>query len=640
MTMQTFEPEAYPNSPGVYLMKSSQGRIVYVGKAVSLRKRLASYFRAPEALPDKTRVMMGKVAAIDYLCTETEKEALLLEASLIKKHRPRYNIVLRDDKSYILFKLDKASDYPRLTLTRRVNKDRAVYFGPFTSALAARETLKALNRIFPLRKCKDTTFRNRSRPCLQHQIGRCLAPCVYDVSVQEYKRLVSRVELFLQGRTQSLLKSLNKEMQQAAAELNFERAASIRDQIRAISRTTEQQTVVAPRGGDLDVVGVERTDEGLVLGLLFIRQGTLLDSKSFFWPKDTELSDQEAFGTDSGQADDEELSELVRNVLVQFYAPGRYIPGDILVPMPLQVDSLEEILSERKDGKVRIRQAANRKEEELLGLARRNAVLQSRQSEALSSRQELARKLRLPSVPERIEAVDASHLAGQGTMVGQIVFADDTFKKSDYRLYSFPELEGSRDDYGALAAWAAKRLQSGPPWPDLVLIDGGKGQLAAVEQSVEGTLTQLRQGSLQSGLSDEELDQASGMALLSLAKGQNGADDKVYSPGRKNPVPLRSGGQELLFLQNLRDAVHRFVLSRQKRSRKNQLLDSDLSQVPGIGPKTAKLLWEHFQSLESIRRASPEDLQEVPGIGRAKAEQFAEALQNLEHPDRLGPSSW
>ena len=625
---QTYNPETYPGSPGVYLMKGAQGRILYVGKAISLRKRLASYFRSDDQLPDKTRVMMQKVRSIDYLCTNTEKEALLLEASLIKKHRPRYNIVLRDDKAYVLFKLDKSTDYPRLSLTRKVDKDQAVYYGPFTSALAARETLKALNRIFPLRKCKDSTFHNRTRPCLQHQIGRCLAPCVYEVSRREYRRIVSRVELFLRGRTKSLITSLHKEMQEAAARLHFEEAARIRDQIRAIQRTTEQQTVVAPLGGDVDVLGAERTEDGLVLGQLFVRQGTLLDSKSFFWPDTAEPAEDSSSVAGSGSPEDE-LSELVRNFLIQFYTPGRYLPEEIIVPVALETDSLEEIFFERKGGKVSIREAASRKERELTDLARRNAVLKKSQAEDAADSLNLADRLRLQKSPQRIEAVDVSHLSGQGTMVGQVVFEQGQFQKSDYRLYTFPELEGGRDDYAALAAWVGKRLRSGPPWPDLVLIDGGKGQLAAVEQALQRSWETLPSGS------EEEQGSPPAIELAALAKGRPGQGDRVFRTGRKNPLPLRSGERELLFLQNLRDSVHRFVLSRQKKSRTKPMLDSELSRLPGVGPQTARLLWDHFGSVENLRQASREELLQVHGIGPAKAEQLANALQNLDVPDRI-----
>ena len=610
-------------------MKDVSGRIMYVGKANSLRHRIGSYFREPGQLPPKTRAMMGRVAVIDVLCTHSEKEALLLEASLIKKHRPRYNIVLRDDKSYILFKLDAQSAYPRLSLTRKVARNGSVYFGPFTSAQAARQTLKAVNRIFSLRKCKDTSFRNRTRPCLQHHMGRCMAPCVLDVDPGEYARMVDNLKLFLSGRSRELLSDLRREMHDASQKLEFEKAAAVRDQIRAIERTVEQQTVVLPEEEDCDVLALAETGQELVVGISFIRQGKLLDHKTFFWipEQDSELaapSGPEKKEDAAGDGERADLSvqggeDILRTVLLQFYTPEKFIPAKIVLPFQLSDSHLENVLAERRGGDVHLIPAWRQRDKKMIDLARTNALQARNQEDTTQVAPLLARKLGISGPLERIEGVDVSHLGGQGMVVGQVAVENGRFKPESYRLYSFPELEGSRDDYAALAAWVRRRLQSGPPWPDLVLIDGGKGQLAAVRKALD-----------QAWASPESAQGPKpNVHLAALAKGgrrQGELEERVFVPERKNPLPLRPGSRELLFLQHIRDAAHRFVLSRQKRSRTRKVLDSGLESLPGVGPRTARLLWDRFGSLQAMLQARPEQFTAIPGIGPRKAQSLYEAL--------------
>ncbi len=659
----SFRPDHYPASPGVYLFKDEKGRIIYVGKANSLSKRLSAYFRPPEQLSPKTRVMMGRVRSIDTLCTTTEKEALLLESSLIKKHRPRYNVILRDDKSYVLFRLDKSSSYARLQLTRRVQRDGSVYFGPFTSALQARQTLKAVNQAFPLRKCKDRVFANRTRPCLQYDMGRCLAPCVRDVSKEEYEHLVRQLELFLSGRSGELINQLRREMKAAAARQEFEKAARLRDQIRAVEATVEQQTVVFPDGGDRDIVGLARTEAGLAIGVLFIRQGKLLDQRSFFWNAASEDGERDSgleSGADSaGKASDpggnagktlpgsaaeeeepaalqtasspgreayfEDDLEALRSFLVQFYGPGRFIPQEIVLPFKLEDGVLGELLKDRRGGKVHLKVAYRKTEQRLLRMAKKNALQGERKPTDLVP-DSLASKLRLPGAPKRIEAVDASHLSGEGMVVGQVVVEEGRLKKEDYRLYAFPELEGTRDDYAALAGWMKRRIRSGPPWPDLVLVDGGKGQLLAVQKGLEELAAEA-------GAMGE-----TALAAIAKGAGHKGSQlDQVYLPNRKNPLQLRQGSAELRFLQYLRDNVHRFVLSRHKRSRKKRSLDSRLESLPGIGPKTAEQLWERFGSVQAMSDADIDALLTLPGVGRQRAQKLQRALQTLRNEAKDSP---
>jgi excinuclease ABC subunit C len=305
-----------PTTPGIYIYKDAQGRIIYVGKARNLRKRILSYFRDASALTPKTVAMIGHAASLETLSTTTEKEALLLEASLIKKHRPHYNIVLRDDKQYVLFRIAKDAPYPRLEVVRQARRDNARYFGPFTSGQAARETWKSIHRVFPLRRCVDRAFKNRVRPCLYHHIGQCLAPCTENVPVEEYASLIHRVELLLSGRSRELLDMLRHAMEDASEAMNYEQAAVFRDQIKAIERTVERQSVVLPEGGNMDVAGVAPAKGGLALGLLFVREGRLVDGRTFFWP-DLELA---------------EGPELLWSFLGQFYGPQTSIPPRIVVP--------------------------------------------------------------------------------------------------------------------------------------------------------------------------------------------------------------------------------------------------------------------------------------------------------------------
>ncbi len=628
-TKLTFISEDHPESPGVYLFKDAAGRILYVGKAKNLRRRLGSYFRAPDQLTVKTRSMVSRACCVDVLCTTTEKEALLLESSLIKKHRPRYNICLRDDKQYVLFKLDTQSDYPRLALTRKVVRDGALYFGPFTSAQAARHTLKAVHRLFPLRRCKETVFRNRVRPCLYHHIGQCLGPCVLKVSMAEYANMVRRVRLFLTGRSKELSAHLKAAMQDHARRLEYEKAAEVRDLLHGVKQTLEQQHVVLRDGLDRDVLGLAVNGSALGVHVLFVRQGRLLDGKQFSWTRQ-DRQDRSASSKsrdtcredcpDQGQAPhrvekDEDLQEILDSFLVQFYGPQQFIPERVVLPVALSNPHVAEILAERRGGPVRVAAARGAEERGLVDMAAANAA------QGLS-RQEpdrmvvLARALGLARPPDRIEAVDVSHLGGRGTVVGMVVFENDRFVRSAYRSYSFPELEGSADDYLALAKWVVRRAASGPPWPDLLLVDGGLGQLSALDRAMQ-----------EAGITEPW--PMAGIAKAGRRAGE--LEDRVFVPGRKNPLPLKPGSPELLFLQRMRDAVHRFAVSRQRRIRKKAALDSRLAQIKGVGPQTAKLLWAHFPDIEAMRRATAGDLAALPGMGVKRAANLHAALQRLDN---------
>lgn len=583
---------------------------------------------------------MSHATSVDTISTITEKEAFLLEASLIKKHRPHYNIVLRDDKQYVLFCLDKTVPFPRLVITRPATRrggrpvhsasDKAVsskqissparkrnvlFFGPFVSSSAARETWRAIHHLFPLRRCSDRSFANRSRPCLYHHLGQCLAPCVCAVDPAEYGRMVGRVELFLTGRSSEVLDQLRAEMEQSAEELQFERAAQLRDQIRAIKQTVERQAAVLPGAVDIDVTGIAESEEGLGLGILFVRQGKVLDGKTFFWPG-------------IGLA---EAPELMATFLAQFYGPSSIIPTRILIPwdFPMEPEQgaeenprilLEEMLSDLRQGPVSIQVPRNAVENQLVSMACANARESARTARDTIT-ELLAKRLGLARPPLRIECVDVSHTGGRETRVGLVVFEEGKACKEAYRAYAIPEEIAHGDDYAALAAWTARRIESGPPWPDLLLIDGGRAQLATIERA----------------LADNNQPDLFPLAAIAKARTVDGrADrragnvaDRIFLPGRSNPVPLREGAPELLFLQMVRDTAHDFAIGRHRKARNAATLSSELMRLPGVGPKTARLLWRHFDSVRDMAKADEAELAAIPGIGAARAKKLKVLLKGL-----------
>ncbi len=698
--MQRPEPGDIPLCPGVYIYKDKAGRIIYVGKAAVLRKRVLSYFRE-KGLPPKTRAMMRRAASLETLPTATEKEALLLEAGLIKQHRPHYNIVLRDDKQYLLFRLDLAQAFPRLEIVRNAKqRGGARLFGPYVSALAARSTWKAAHAAFPLRRCTDRAFKNRSRPCLYHYMGRCPAPCVGLITAEAYAELTAGVEALLSGRSGELVERLERDMAAAAEALEFERAAALRDQIRAVRRTLEHQAAVLPGDADLDVLGLAHAEHGLGLGILFVRGGRLLGGRAFFQP-----------GLDS-----EDAGDLLAAFPAQFYSPESDIPPRLLFPWlpasgnPLRRDTapdidfrsghgrkestpvtkissslsddeadrrtesaeskhsaedieqendialLEQALSDLRGASVRIQVPRGRDEQRLMDMA----CLHAREEAARrqhSLPRSLAGALELPEIPRRIECVDVSHTGGTAARVGMVVFEDGRPLKSAYRAYIAEDCNG--DDHAALRAWVPRRLESGPPWPDLLLIDGGRGQLATVQRALEqfafenGALLRkdlpanpcreigARRVSPAGGRQSqrENTSEDTGRApfpLAALAKAREDGKtdrragnvaDRIFLPGRSNPLPLKPGSPELLFLQHIRDTAHRFALGAHRKARAKETLGGELGRVPGIGPATARLLLQRFDSLEAMRKATPAELEAIPGIGARKAASLAAKLK-------------
>lgn len=639
----------FPLTPGVYLYKDKQRKIIYVGKAVKLRNRIASYFRPANALTPKTRLMLQHACSIDILQTATEKEALLLEASLIKKHRPRYNICLRDDKEYIVFRIQTKLPYPRLEIIRksslknkRSSERQGKFYGPFSSAIAAKETWRLIHRTFPLRRCRDRAFANRTRTCLYHHMGQCLGPCVEPVSQKEYAAMLHKVDMLLTGRSTELIEQLEKDMLRASEDLDFEKAAQLRDQITAVKRTVERQSVVLPQRTNIDVIGVAQTNDGLALGILFVRDGLLLDGRNFFWQ-----------GLSM-----EETPELLQSFLAQFYLTGKTTPpprivipwlsesldgsqpegassgktdertgaketGEIDEPERL---TLEATLSEAAGMTVSITTPANPDEDRLAVLAASNAREEAKKHVALPMPELLKQALKAPTPIYTVEAVDISHTGGRNTRAGMVVFENGQPHKDAYRQYALDEEleEGGYafgDDYAALSLWATRRAAAGSPWPDLILVDGGKGQLAAVERAFEqaGALGNFHLAAITKARDEEGLaDRRAG-----------NISDRIFLPGRSNPLPLKAGCPELLFLQRVRDTVHDYVIGRHRQARTKAALTGELTRLPGIGPKTARLLYEQFGSLAAMTAAGEEGLRKTPGIGPQRAKMLAQRLKKL-----------
>lgn len=642
------KPDNIPTSAGVYLYKDKGGRIIYVGKARNLKNRVSSYFRPDNQLTAKTRAMMSHAVSIEFLTTSTEKEALLLEASLIKKHRPHYNIVLRDDKQYILFRIAVKNSFPRLEVVRKVKKDGAHYFGPFTSSQAARETWKTLHTVFPLRRCNDRAMKNRVRPCLYHHIGLCLAPCSGNVSQEEYFSIIQKVELFLSGKSRELVEHITQKMEEASEKMEFEEAAKLRDQRIAIEKTIEKQGVVFHNGADMDVMGLCSRGDGLALAVLFVRGGQVIDKATFFW---------------AGLVM-EDANELLLGFLTQFYSQDKDIPPRIVLPWALtsensmqenlenpaligalgaeyvlqeheeDLESIAAILSEWRGANVRIVAARTKDDYQLVEIAKSNARETVYKRSDLGMDERLAVLFKVQEPIRRIECVDVSHTSGTATKVGLVVYQDGKPHKADYRVWNMENTHG--DDYLALSQWAKRRAEHGVPWPHLLLIDGGRGQVNTVYASFQEFFAeQFIRDAHSFDLEEGQLPFI--LAGIAKARDEEGhADrragnmaDRIFLPNRSNPLPFKEGSHELLFLQSIRDATHDFAIGRHRQARNKQGLDMQLLHLAHVGQETAKLLWEHFKSLEEMKKASVDELMKLPKVGRKKAEQLWESLQKL-----------
>lgn len=593
------------DGPGVYLMRDIDGEIIYVGKARSLKKRLGSYLSKAGRSDVKTEVLIGKIADIETIVTSSEKEALILESNLIKRHRPRYNVDLKDDKRYPLLRLDITHPYPRLSIVRKPKKDGALYFGPYASAHAVRQTLKVINKTFMLRKCTEREFKIRTRPCLHCQMQGCLAPCCRDVDRDDYDHMVKEVILFLKGKTPILIRDIKKTMLAAAENHDFEHAARLRDKMFALEKTVEKQVAVSTDFKDRDVIACARTPDFSLVTMLFVRSGFLQGSRTFTFSPTI--------------ADD---GELIAAFIRQYYPSAQFIPKEILVTdMPEDAAFLEERLHELQGAKVFIRKPMRGAKKRLVEMAIQNVEqdLEER-SESQSGRRALIRRLqnrlRLQNPPRRIECFDNSNLAGTSSVASMVVFSDGNPDKSAYRLYRIKGVSGP-DDYAMMNEVLRRRFAGNEAYPDLLIVDGGKGQLN-IARAVIGDL----------GLKDR-------FDIIGIAKkdpDRGESEDRIFKAGRANPVTFGRDADLLLFIQRIRDEAHRTAISYHRKKRTKQAIRSALDLIPGVGTKRKTALLKHFKSVQRIREASLEELCAVPGIHRQLAVTIRENLRTSGSP--------
>ena len=589
------------HGPGVYQMLG-RTRILYVGKARDLRKRLSQYAHFSGPPHAKTAVMLSHVQRVETILTTTEKEALILEASLIKQHRPRYNVILRDDKNYPLIKVTTREEWPRVVVTRRRLRDGNRYFGPYASSTAMRSTLQMLYNQFPLRRCK--TVRERSRPCLNFQMGRCLAPCAGRVDAADYQRMVRDVLLILEGRTDQVVGELTAKMEQAAEALRFEQAAVYRDQIRALARTTEHQAIVADHHLDQDVFGIHRQDASVGIALLFVRGGMITGAQTFFLP--------EPLGEDDS---------LLSQTILQYYSTERQPPRELLLPFALEdAEPIGERLAELREGPVALLAPQRGKRMQLMQMAAANAAqIFSERAKKEQSWATLAAalqaRLRLERQPEVIECVDISNLQGKQAVGSLVSFVHGDKAAGRYRHYRIRS-QDTPDDYAMMGEVLARRLEKGlerDDLPDLLLLDGGKGQLQVAMAALA------------------RFDLGGRIDLVAIAKEKAEEGEKLFRPGRKNPVLLPAHSPVLLYLMRIRDEAHRFGITFHRRLRGREQLQSRLDAIEGIGPKRKQQLLRTLGSLRRVAEADLDTLAAVPGIGPELARQIHTSLHGEDH---------
>jgi len=587
-----------PTSSGVYIFKDAGDEIVYVGKAKNLRSRVRSYFgEAAAAEQAKVKAIQRIAVDLDYILTATEVEALLLESQLIKKHRPRYNVRLKDDKDYPYIKLDFEDDFPRLEVVRKMRRDRARYFGPYPNAGVVNDTLKLAKKLFPLRTCAD--WRGKSRPCLNFHIRRCLAPCQGRVSPEEYRRLLDQVILFLEGRHQELETSLRRQMAKASENLEFEKAAELRDQLDALAKLTTRQRIVTNQHWNLDVLAVEISKEIAAAQLLSVRGGKVLGNEYH--------SFEHLEQADTGEA----VSAFIRD----YYANSTLLPKEILVShLPEDSEALTEWLSTARSGPVQLRVPQRGEKRMLMDMAKNNLVshMEAEMREQRENREQgkiileqLATALSLPGLPVRMECYDISHFQGSQTVASMVVFEHGRPARSKYRRYKIRGMTGP-DDFASMAQVIRRRFEAAREGregfnqvPGLVVIDGGKGQLS----SAVGQLREL-------GFED--------IHIVSLAK----REEEVFVPNQSQPIVLDRDNPALKLLQQIRDEAHRFAINYHRRLRTKSTLASEIENIPGVGPARRTALLRAFGSLQQLRDKDVAEIASVPGMTWPVAEEI------------------
>lgn len=608
--------KALPTKPGCYLFRDAENEVIYVGKAVNLRHRVRSYFQSQRGHSAKTRRLVATIADLEWVVTDTELEALILENELIKRYRPRFNIRLKDDKQYPYIKVHWQDPFPKVSVVRRMLPDGARYYGPFTSGHAVRQTLEALRKVFPYLDCNREITGQDKRACLYYDIKRCAGPCIGAVSQEEYRAIVDGLCQFLEGKTEEVMAELHRRMERAAERLQFERAAMYRDQIRAAERIVERQKVVSGRQEDEDVIAFAQDKGQTCVQVFFIRRGRLIGRETF-WLEG---------------ASEEENQELLTSFIQQFYDEAAYLPPNILLPVELaEAEIIEQWLRSKRGAKVTLKVPRRGSKKALVAMAAENAAsalaaMQTaweadahRHTEAVAN---LQAALDLPKPPTRIECFDISTLQGTNTVGSMVVFVRGAPRKSDYRRFKVRSVTktGQPDDFAAMREVLMRRfrraVEDAPPtpgrrpdpvWkllPDLLIVDGGKGQLGvAVEVLKELGLYEV-------------------VPVAGLAK----REELLFLPGRAEPVRLPKDSPEMYLVQRVRDEAHRVAVSYQRHLRGKTMTRSRLEEIPGIGMKRRQALLKHFGSIDAIRNASVEEIAAVPGMTRAVAKRVKELL--------------
>ncbi|MGI6697151.1 MAG: excinuclease ABC subunit UvrC [Clostridia bacterium] len=600
-------PGEFPDRPGVYIMKDDRDRIIYIGKAKNLKKRIKQYFRNKDNLDVKTQVLVSQIANIEYIVTETELEALILECSLIKKHRPRYNILLKDDKNFPYIRVTMEEDYPRLTLARKMKRDGSSYFGPYRSSHYVKQTIDAINRLFRVRSCsKKIGSRNGDRACLNYHIGRCMAPCQGGVSREEYRGIIRQICLFLSHRLGELISMLEKEMEQASRGLDFEKAARIRDQIEAFKAMAEKQIVVTTSRTDQDVLAFARSGNSACMQVFFIRDGKLLEREHYF------LEDIE------GVSDLRLMTEFVK----RFYSATAFIPKEILLGCDIdEKDIIRQWLRDKKGGAVDLKVPQRGDKKQIVEMAKENAVqlldhfsekMKREREEAYGALEELYNALTLDEFPFRIEAFDISNIQGVQQVGSMVVFEEGRPKKNDYRRYKLKEGFGP-DDYRSMREMVERRYKKcigndDVELPQLVLVDGGRGQVSSVEQALR-----------ELGLN---------LTVCGMVKDDRHRTRGIIRNGRE--IPLEGYKRAYRLVASIQDEAHRFAVSYHRSLRSSAQVRSALDGIKGIGRKRRKALLQHFGDINKIKEANMEQLAEVEGMNRAAAQRVYEFFNKSE----------
>lgn len=595
----------FPIGPGVYLMKNQKDKVIYVGKAKSIKNRVRSYFAADPSL--KTKYLMSHVVNIEYILTQSEVEAFLLEASLIKKHRPRYNVRLKDDKAYPYIRCSLEHDFPRFYVARRVQHDGGIYFGPFSSGFSVREAIRFLNRTFKIRDCTDTFLKTRKRPCISYQIGQCTAPCVGFIDREAYRADVEAALEFFKGRNAKILKDFKARMKAAADEERFEQAAKLRDSMHAIERIWDKQTVISTdRDYDQDVIAFCGDERGTLLETLHVRGGRVIGSNPHFLNRFDHRSEQE------------EIKEWLTSFLNQFYSENM-VPDEILLPVDLGLDMtklLQAVFFERQMKRTKVIPATGREGKKLMDLAMTNALSHFKDAVSKADRQTkglelIQQKLELPKLPRRIECFDISNFQGDENVASQVVFEDGLPRRDDYRLYKIRTVEGA-NDFASMKEVLSRRFRHDEyEDPDLIVIDGGKGQLnMAVEVLKEVGHADIPVVGLAKA---RTLGEFTDQEVSSTA-------ERFFVPKRQNPVTFPSNSEAFQILVGIRDEAHRFAINYHRKLREAGSIGSALDEIVGLGEKRKNALLKKFGSVDAISQATIEDLVAVPGMNRVVAE--------------------